>query len=642
MTNTWDSLQLRIALATAFLMIVGVAVTVIQAVSEVQQRTAQSISDTNLGVAYLARSLSVRVIERQRALSAAARDWPAEAAAHSPQADAFLANQGVLRSLFDRVAVAGDPQSLGIPKDTRQATAPMGDFTPKGTQDILIGVPLPARRAPGAWLIGMVSPRSSNFLSDAARREAFGDIALETVIADQQGRILADSDATALLTRVDDDARLRSTVARWRRQGAPLEPAPWTELIDGYFVAMAAVPGTDWMVFRVASSEALLGKASGAILRTTAIGALVAIAGALSIFAVTAWLLQPVTALQQRALRVLDPGQAADLDWPTGGGEVGRLSEVLRHVSQQMAAGRSDMERSLRRMQAVLEFAPTGVAFAKDGRFELVSRAFETIFGYGRGGLQGSSWERLAPSSTASESLRESARHAFRQGLGFDTEIQLRRRDGSLLWAQVNGAVVRDDDTVSHTIWIVADTTHSRKRREDLEWSAAHDPLTRLANRRVFEQRLQSLLGDRRHGGSSSALFIDLDYFKQVNDSAGHAAGDTLLKRISSILEDQVREEDIVARLGGDEFAVLLNQCGLEQAMRIAEKIRGEVESAGKVEGARRGVTASIGVVEVAGTGHTLASILEAADKACYVAKRDGRNLVRAATSSGLKGETSH
>jgi diguanylate cyclase (GGDEF)-like protein len=205
----------------------------------------------------------------------------------------------------------------------------------------------------------------------------------------------------------------------------------------------------------------------------------------------------------------------------------------------------------------------------------------------------------------------------------------VRRRDGSLLWVRLQGAVVQGGGAAHHKIWIVADATDTRRQREQLTWSATHDSLTELVNRREFEHQLRELVADRRRRAPACALFIDLDHFKQVNDTVGHGAGDELLKQIAVVLQIRLREEDTVARLGGDEFAVLLHGCGVEQALLVAEQIRAEVQARGRVDRAAVSVTASIGVVEISDALPTMAAVLEAADQACYAAKRSGRNAVR-------------
>jgi diguanylate cyclase (GGDEF)-like protein/PAS domain S-box-containing protein len=629
---SWDSLKLRLALTAALLMGLSVAVTVVHAVREAERRARQTIEESNLGTAQIAADLSARVVEDQRVLAAAAREWPKGASMGSAQADAFLGRQTTLHAMFDRVLLLPPSQRAGSTRDVPSVFVPDRTLANQAASDVYITVPIPGDAASAPLLAGSLSLASSNFLTGAGRGESIGDAQIQTIVADQDGRILAAPDRSKVATAIDDEPRLRQLVARWRTQGAPLEPTPSTQQVDANFVAMAAVPGTSWMVFRVAPAEALLGRASRSIFRIVCTGVVSGLIGALAIFGVTAWLLRPMGQLKRRALRALDPDQPPSLDWPGGCSEVGQLSQVLRHVSEQLAASRREMAHSLRQMHAVLEHAPTGIAFTIDGRFAMVSRELERMLGYGRGDLDGSSWERLLPQS--SDLLRESARMAIRDGFGVEPEVQLRRRDGSLVWVWLQGAVVQDRDQTRHKIWMAVDATGARRQREKLQWSATHDPLTDLANRREFEHQLRKLIADRRGQARSSALFIDLDHFKQVNDNAGHATGDALLRRVAQELQGRVRGEDVVARLGGDEFAVLLRGCALDQAVQVAEQIRLDVRAAGNEECALRAVTASIGVVEIDGTQDTLAAVMEAADAACYAAKHAGRDAVRVAASA--------
>ena len=170
--------------------------------------------------------------------------------------------------------------------------------------------------------------------------------------------------------------------------------------------------------------------------------------------------------------------------------------------------------------------------------------------------------------------------------------------------------------------------TEVREQRERVTWASSHDALTGLANRAAFEVLLEHASA-RAASEPFCALFIDLDRFKQVNDTGGHAAGDALLRDVAQVLAAQARKSDSVARLGGDEFAVLLDHCPVSQAQAIAEKLRAAVDAYALVwEGQRFNVGASIGLVPVdAGLG-TATEVLRAADAACYAAKRQGRNRV--------------
>jgi len=219
-------------------------------------------------------------------------------------------------------------------------------------------------------------------------------------------------------------------------------------------------------------------------------------------------------------------------------------------------------------------------------------------------------------------------RAAFAAGRPVDQEIECARRDGRHFWGRMQGAPVRWGDPSAGAIWTLQDVTEARRHREALSWSSTHDALTDLINRREFERRLAEVAGNRRRD-AASALFIDLDRFKAVNDGAGHAAGDRLLIDVARLLLGEVRATDTVARLGGDEFAVLLPACDRAAAAQIAEKMRKAIDAYRlQWDGRLYGVGASVGVVELDASLRDVPSALAAADAACYAAKRGGGNEV--------------
>ena len=164
-----------------------------------------------------------------------------------------------------------------------------------------------------------------------------------------------------------------------------------------------------------------------------------------------------------------------------------------------------------------------------------------------------------------------------------------------------------------------------------LHHRATHDSLVDLANHGEFNRQLNRLAtSSRRDSTDYSLIFIDLDLFKEVNDSGGHAAGDLILKGVAKILKQRSRAGDTAARVGGDEFALLLDSCGKDRAVEIAEDIRQDIEKlVVEYEGEAYSVKASIGVAYGRTNKHSPTSMLKSADVACYMAKEDGRNQVR-------------
>lgn len=165
-----------------------------------------------------------------------------------------------------------------------------------------------------------------------------------------------------------------------------------------------------------------------------------------------------------------------------------------------------------------------------------------------------------------------------------------------------------------------------RRQHLQLQEIAMHDALTGLYNRHyLLDQFSKRLSHAARHGNELSLLVIDIDHFKQVNDTHGHKAGDNILKAVATILEKNCRKEDIAVRFGGEEFVVLLEHCNLDSAQRIAEKMRAEIELA-QPEGIK--ITASFGLSELSETSNSFDSLFNRADEAMYAAKEAGRNKV--------------
>ena len=343
------------------------------------------------------------------------------------------------------------------------------------------------------------------------------------------------------------------------------------------------------------------------------------------------WLIRPISQLRLLAQRMLAASEAPDTPWPRAGGEIGALCDTFRHVVEQRRRRQDEVQALLERIEAVLDYADVGISLSRDGRFELVSRQFCDIFRCKNADVIGQSTRSIHASNEAYEALSVRARPAFMAHGAFDGELELMRLDGTLFWAHMRGRAVVPGDRSKGTIWIIEDVTEAHAQRERLVWTATHDALTGLKNRRAFETELGEATA-RAAQQPFCALFIDLDRFKQVNDTGGHAAGDALLRDIAQLLSAQVRKSDTVARLGGDEFAVLLDQCPLPKAQLIAEKMRHAVVEyrLAWLEGATFSVGTSIGLlpVDAAFVGAGAAAVLRAADAACYAAKRQGRNCV--------------
>lgn len=214
---------------------------------------------------------------------------------------------------------------------------------------------------------------------------------------------------------------------------------------------------------------------------------------------------------------------------------------------------------------------------------------------------------------------------------GTSGPIQLLDRHGRRYDIEETATPIRyPDGRLLGAVLAFHDVSESRRQARQLEYDATHDALTGLINRVEFERRLERALESARFYDSRHALcYLDLDQFKVVNDTAGHAAGDELLKQINGILSGMFRERDTLARIGGDEFGLLLDNCPLERAQAIAEAVITSVRDFRFYwEGKCYQIGVSIGLVPITAQTRDTARLLSQADIACFTAKELGRNQV--------------
>jgi diguanylate cyclase (GGDEF)-like protein/PAS domain S-box-containing protein len=212
-----------------------------------------------------------------------------------------------------------------------------------------------------------------------------------------------------------------------------------------------------------------------------------------------------------------------------------------------------------------------------------------------------------------------------------DSHGLLIHRNGNEIAITESVAPIRDVvGVVTGAVLVFHDVTEARKLNRQLSYQASHDSLTGLINRSEFDRRLANALDDaRQNGGEHVMCYLDLDQFKVVNDTSGHGAGDQLLQQVAVILQRQVRVSDTLARLGGDEFGILLENCSIEKAYRVADETRKALQDFRfKWEDNLFTIGVSIGMVPVTAESAGLDDVLSTADAACYLAKEGGRNRI--------------
>jgi diguanylate cyclase (GGDEF)-like protein/PAS domain S-box-containing protein len=260
-----------------------------------------------------------------------------------------------------------------------------------------------------------------------------------------------------------------------------------------------------------------------------------------------------------------------------------------------------------------------------DGRVDFVNAAGQRMLGIDLVQAYGAHVDELIPLVDAEARhvrLVDAAADPMRRG-----RAHLRTRGGTVDVAYVASRV---DDDGAGTVVVLRDVTAENRLAMRLTFEASHDPLTGLPNRRAFIERLEDAVRGARDRREHHVIgFLDLDRFKHVNDRLGHAAGDRLLREVGQVMGRVVRGGDVLARIGGDEFALLLTNCTLDDARRVAGKVRAAVDGYRIASnGIVLDVGVSIGLAPIDPDTANAAEALDEADAACYQAKAAGRNAI--------------
>jgi len=312
-------------------------------------------------------------------------------------------------------------------------------------------------------------------------------------------------------------------------------------------------------------------------------------------------------------------------------------NEALMVMTLRDVTYREQMEAALYRQDRLAKVALESIADGvittnKDGLIELYNPIAATLLG-----LQGKQLHGLSIAEVFQLQDEDSAQlqenivlKAIQQGATVQcnerSALQTAHVSKGLPIMATASPIFDSQHCVSGAVLVFRDVQESRRISTRLSWEASHDTLTGLANRRAFNQRLEKVVQDST---PAILLFLDLDRFKLVNDTAGHAIGDELLKRLSEIFQTYFREGDFIARLGGDEFAVILEHCPLEKARELAQELCVRIEQFPFPWQDRIfTVGVSIGLSQVHQSDNSPSKVIERADAACYSAKQTGRSRV--------------
>ena len=309
----------------------------------------------------------------------------------------------------------------------------------------------------------------------------------------------------------------------------------------------------------------------------------------------------------------------------------GDFSQDILIRSIRYTLQRTKMEKQNLLLVTALQAAANGIIITdKRAVIKWVNPAFTKLTGYSLKEVIGHKPSELIKSSKQTQPYYQEMWQTLLTGKPWRGEIINKRKNGSLYDEELNIApVLNKAGVIEHFIGIKEDITPRKRMEEKLKVLANTDPLTGLFNRRVFLERLEEeterLNRSKKH--CATLLMLDLDFFKQVNDNYGHAAGDKVLCYFADILTTTLRSIDLAARLGGEEFAILLPSTSTKGALIIAERLRLKVVNhLVEHQNYQINFTVSIGIAALSKKDNDYEDVLHRADAALYTAKDKGRN----------------
>ncbi len=304
------------------------------------------------------------------------------------------------------------------------------------------------------------------------------------------------------------------------------------------------------------------------------------------------------------------------------------MRAMLKEFRDTVETQAFNLQGALSEKQAILDNALVGIGLLRNGTILQHNRRASEILGYSGQSITGLSTEELYPDRSSFIATGKRIQTALQRGENFVEELWLKRRDGSRFWGRLSGRALDPAMPADGSVWILADLTDQKSAEDRLHYLGNHDSLTGLPNRHLFNDRLEHAVRRAQREKEQVALFsIDLDNFKAVNETQGHAFGDRLLCAISQNLRSSLRPSDTLARMGGDEFAVLIESVtGTSKILKVAGKLMEAFSTPLKVDGRPVYMSASIGISVYPADGEDGKILLQNAEVAMYQAKGQGRN----------------
>ena len=386
-------------------------------------------------------------------------------------------------------------------------------------------------------------------------------------------------------------------------------------------------PGMGWIVIARKDDQSAFAPAV-ALSRWILLGGLLTGLG----FSVALWLmlnraLRPLESIATAARKIQDADLTTVIPAPPGNDEVAVFARSLTGLVGALQSRNADLKLAGR----VFEESGQGILIAdRNSRILRVNRAFTRITGYGQDEVLGQSPSMLKSGTQPPELYRAMWDAITRTGT-WQGEVWNRTKSGHIYpeWLTIN-TLADETGALTHYIGIFDDISEKKEYERRLVHLANYDQLTDLPNRNLLQHRAQEMLDAAQTRNQGVALmFIDLDKFKNINDTLGHVVGDLVLKEVAARFRAQVGEHDLLSRWGGDEFVVAMPDVGSVDAARLAKKLVETLQRPFGIEGASYHISMSIGIALYPINGHSVDNLLRCADTAMYKAKESGTNLFR-------------
>ncbi len=529
------------------------------------------------------------------------------------QAQPVLASSG---------APAPLPAQQALAERALHSSAPV--FSQLFFQNGMPAVSMAVRAGPASAQVLVLTMPPAEAVSIAPSQTSDGVL---IAITDGEGRILARSAQAERFigTTVPDWARLQAVHAR--RGSFEAQRADGGEVIFSFY-QLPRTPG--WVVVAGEPLEDFNARWQTPVTHIVLASLMaLAIAGLLCAW-VSRQLLRPIRQL------TVSTRTGASYAAATGGGQVLVVQEyeILR---ESLSRARARLESALAAQKQVaaalaaseqrartLAHAGASVQWSLDAKGRALSIVgWEALGGAPDAQALQLGWLRQVHPEDAEQLQRQAAQLLTDHGHTLDVELRLRTRDGTWRWMRARGAAILDpQQRISEWLGVLEDVDDRKRAQAEVAYLALHDPLTGLPNRSLLQKPI------RTQGGTAGALlYLDLDRFKQVNDTLGHATGDALLCAVAERLRELLRDTDLVVRMGGDEFCIVQNASSAQAAAGLAQRVIDRLSADYEIEGQRVSIGVSVGIALLTQPSDTQDpdSLLRKADMALYQAKQQGR-----------------